>query len=86
MVFEVNKCIGMKSIGCIKKSDINRFNTSKIREYCNHNDIIVIGEIPYDPIVNSAIVSRKTLIELSDSQLSSKIIEIWKKILEEING
>ncbi|NPV50968.1 MAG: 4Fe-4S binding protein [Candidatus Methanofastidiosum sp.] len=85
-VFEVNKHFGVKSVVCINKSDINSFNTSKIREYCNLNDIIVIGEIPYDPIVNSAIVSRKTLIELSDSQLSSKIIEIWKKILEEING
>ncbi|KYC49363.1 MAG: Heterodisulfide reductase subunit A-like protein [Candidatus Methanofastidiosum methylothiophilum] len=85
-VFEVNKHFGVKSVVCINKSDINSFNTSKIKEYCDLNDIVVIGELPYDPIVNSAIVSRKTLLEISDSSLSSKIIEIWKKILEEING
>ena len=84
-VFGVNKHFGVKSVVCINKSDINNFNTSKIKEYCTLNDIVVIGELPYDPIVNSAIVSRKTLLEISDSPLSSKIIEIWEKILDEIN-
>ncbi len=81
-VFEVNKHFGVKSVVCINKSDINIQNTSKIKEYCSSNDIIVIGELPYNPIVNSAIVSRKTLIELPDSPLSLKIIEIWGKIME----
>lgn len=85
-VFEVNKHFGVKSVVCINKSDINAFNASKIREYCALNDIAIIGELPYDPIVSSAIVSRKTLLEVSDSQLSSKIIKIWKKILDEIDG
>lgn len=81
-VFEVNKHFGVKSVVCINKSDINIKNTSKIKEYCSSNDIIIIGELPYNPIVNSAIVSRKTLIELPDSPFSLKIIEIWGKIME----
>ncbi|HII94621.1 MAG TPA: 4Fe-4S binding protein [Candidatus Methanofastidiosum sp.] len=81
-VLEANRHFGVKSVVCINKSDINIQNTSNIKEYCNRNNILVIGELPYNPIVNTAIVSRKTLIELPDSPLSLKIIEIWEKIME----
>ncbi len=83
-VIEANKHFGVKSVVCINKSDINKDNTLKIKDYCNRNNIIIVGELPYDSIVNSAIVSRKTLIEFQDSYFSFKIREIWEKIMEVI--
>jgi len=81
-IIEVGKHFGVKSVVCINKSDINTENTSMIKDYCRKNNVPVVGELPYDPIVSMAIVSRKTLIELLDSEFSLKIIEIWEKIMD----
>lgn len=83
-VLEVNRHFRVKSVVCINKSDINMNNALNIKEYCDRNNILVIGELPYNYSANLAIVSRKTLIELPDSPFSLKIIEIWEKIMEVI--
>ncbi len=65
----------------INKADIASTMATKIREFCNNNNIPIIGEIPFDPIVGKAIANRRTVIE-EDANAPASIVlnDIWNKI------
>ena len=64
----------------INKYDINLENTVDLEEYCNENEIELLGKIPFDPSVTKAMVQRTPIVEFSsDSPASRAIVESWKR-------
>ncbi|MGB2660930.1 MAG: ATP-binding protein [Candidatus Omnitrophota bacterium] len=61
----------------INKYDLNIDMTEKIADYCNKNDIPLVGKIPFDKSVVEAMVSGKTITEYKDSRAKKEVIKIW---------
>ena len=70
------------SLVCVNKCDLNEENTSRIEEFCRSNGVMVVGKIPFDPIVTEAMVAGKPVVEYSPESMVSKAIEeLWKQTL-----
>lgn len=65
---------------CINKADINLANTQRIKDFCAELGVSVISEIPFDPVVNIAMIKGQTVIEYSANSVSLEIEKIWKYI------
>ena len=63
---------------CINKADINPENSKKIRSYCKQQNVEVVGELRYDPIVTKAMVAGKSIVEFDDGHITKGIKEMWK--------
>ena len=71
----------IRSLVCVNKYDINEENTLKILDFCQSNNIEVVGKIHFDSIITEAMVEGKTVVEHSPSNLiSQRIEEVWKKV------
>jgi MinD superfamily P-loop ATPase len=67
----------------INKADLNPKNTASILEFCKENDVTVLGQIPFDPVVTEAMVATKTIPEYSQNHFVSKVIsDIWSMITD----
>jgi len=72
---------GIKGVVCINKYDLNLIVTQRIEEYCHHNNIELVGEIPFDISVTEALVQGLPIVEYSDNQVTQEIKNLWEKIL-----
>lgn len=65
---------------CVNKWDINPEVTQRIEEFCQKMGSIVIGEIPFDPIVTRAMIFESTIVEYSSGIVSNEIKKIWLRV------
>ncbi len=72
---------GIESLVCINKYDINEENTNRIIEFCQINDVNVVGKILYDPIVTKAMVAGKPIVEFSEGEVSRETKEMWNEVM-----
>ena len=73
------------AVVCINKFDINHENTEKIEQYCKKKDIEAVGRLPYDTVVTEAMIHEKSVIEFSDGNMASSIIDMWHKVRERLS-
>ena len=64
----------------INKYDINSENTEKITNFCEKENIEIVGKIPFDNTFTQAMVEGKTVMEYNDSDLVERIKDIWERI------
>ena len=81
-ILGVTKHFGIKTVVCVNKFDINEKKTSEIENFCNENEINLIGKIPYDSSATKAMIELKTVIEFSSSRVGEEVKKIWLKVLE----
>ena len=81
-ILDVAKHFDIPPIVCINKYDVNNDNTEKIENYCESNNIDVVGKLPYDTVVTEAMIHEQSVIEFSDGDLSDDIAHMWKKVEE----
>lgn len=79
-VIKVTKHFGVKAVVIINKFDLNLENTAQIENYCNQNNIELIGKIHFDNIITEALVKGLPVVEYSDNTVTGKIRSIWQKI------
>jgi MinD superfamily P-loop ATPase len=79
-VLEVCRHFRVPAWVCINKADINRENTEEIKEFCIAEGSPVIGEIPFDPVVTKAMVSKSTVVEYSGGLVSNEIRKMWMRL------
>ena len=71
---------------CVNMYDINKENTDKILEFCEENNIKVVGKISFNPKVTEAMVNGKTIIEYApESDVAKEIEGIWKSCKASFN-
>lgn len=49
---------------CINKYDTNIENAEKIKEFCNEEEIIFVGEIPFDSYAVKAVNAGKSIVDI----------------------
>lgn len=87
-IIELARHFQIKTALVVNKSDINPRFVKQMRQYCEDEGIIYLGEIPYEIKITEAQRQMKTIIDFApDCEASIAIKEIYKKltsILEEL--
>jgi len=66
---------------CINKYDLSPRLTALIEEYCLEQDIPVVAEIPFEPLVNDAQAVGRSLIEFAQNcQAAQAMTAMWCRI------
>lgn len=65
---------------CINKYDINPENTARIEEKCNGRGVEVVGRIPYDKSVTTAMIHKKSVAEYDCGEVSREVAKMWEKV------
>jgi len=77
---ELCRHFGVGPLVCINKCDLNEENARRIEDHCGGIGVEVVGRIPFDPDVNSAIVRGRPVVETSDGAASREIKTLWEAI------
>lgn len=77
---------GIRSLVCINKYDLNLVVTQRIEEYCQQNNIELVGKVPFDISITEALVRGLPVVEHSDNHLTDEIKSLWKKIRESLEN
>lgn len=64
----------------INKADLNDDQAARIREIASAHGSKVIGSVPFDRAVNSALMSGKTVLDYGQTPAADCIREIWRQI------
>ncbi len=60
----------------VNKHDINAENTENLKEYCEENEITILGNIPFDPSVTKAMVQGLPVVEFAPNAPASQAIKM----------
>ncbi|MDY6845417.1 MAG: ATP-binding protein [Thermodesulfobacteriota bacterium] len=85
-VIGVARHFNVPPLVCINKCDINKENTMSIQNYCSKNDIEVVGEVPFDPVVTKAMVVGKSVVEYKSGNITPIVIAMWETIEDVLKG
>ena len=77
-VMRVAKHFGILAKLIVNKYDLNIDMTKKIAQYCNDNNVDLIGRISFDKGVVEAMVLGKTIIEYKSGQARREIVSAWQ--------
>jgi len=76
----------VQTVVIINKFDINLENSTRIKEWCQDNNLKLIGKIHFDNIITTeALVRGLPVVEYSNNKAANEIKNIWQKIEEMIN-
>jgi len=65
----------------INKYDLNEEKTGEILEYCERNNLGLIGKIPFNPVVIRAMLEGKPVLEYApQSDVSVELKKMWEKL------
>ena len=79
-VYQLVKKFGIKSGCIINKYDLNTEATEKTRSFLDSENIIHIAELPYDESFTKAMTEGKTVAEIEEGILKTKIMESWEAL------
>ena len=82
-VHQLVKMFGIKAGCIINKADLNADVLAGIREFLAEEDIVPLGEIPYDEKFTEAVTNGRTIVE-TDSDLATQVGACWQKIKHQI--
>jgi MinD superfamily P-loop ATPase len=87
-IVELTRHFQIKAAVVINKGDINSRYVEEMKLYCKENNLIYLGEIPYETRITEAQKEAKTILDFApECQASESIRGIYtklKSILEEI--
>lgn len=72
---QLTKSFNLPTSVLINKFDINQEVSTEIEDYCNENGIVVIGKLPFDPIVVAAMVNCASITDYAPESEASKVIK-----------
>jgi len=71
---------GIQVVVCINKFDLNPQIAVQTREWCWRNGIVVVGEIPYDPVFTQAQLRAKSVVEHAPGPTSKAVEMTWLRV------
>lgn len=66
----------------LNKSDVSSDLAQRVRDYCTHKDLPLVGEIPINQLFVQAQLRGKTVSELDPQGLGQILKTIWKRLAE----
>ena len=79
-IIETARGFGVMIAVCVNKADINPEITDRIKAYCQREDLLFAGTIPYDPLAVQAVNQGRTIVDL-DCPSGRAAKEIYRKIM-----
>lgn len=80
-LIELNKSFNLPQFAVINKFDINHEITQTIEEYLQHEQIPLLGKIPFDPSFVMAMIEQKSIIEFDPiAETSSILRKVWEQL------
>ncbi|MFX1490865.1 MAG: ATP-binding protein [Promethearchaeota archaeon] len=71
----------------INKADLNIRKSEEIADYCQRNDIPIVGQLDYDLKMYEAVVAGLPIVEYAPSNRLSKALKaIWKRIEKQLDA
>jgi MinD superfamily P-loop ATPase len=64
----------------INKSDLNKEKCNEIIDYASSQQINILGEIMYNPIITQAQLVNKSIIEYGENDVSLAVAKIWERL------
>ena len=83
---ELARGFNIPALVCINKYDINSDKTLQIEEYCQHDELTMVGRIPFDEAVVQAMVEKKTVMEYPCPTIHRTIEDIWQAVEEALQN
>lgn len=81
-VAELASHFNVPAMVCLNKYDLNQQQTEKIKDHIQKNQLIFLGQIPFDPDFVKSMVLGKTILEYGpDENVASAIKSVWQNIL-----
>ena len=84
-VIQVAEHFMIPSFVCINKYDLNLEITEEIEEYCQDRKIPILGKIPFDPSIVTALREYKTPVEAGNTKITNIIKDIWAELENNMN-
>jgi len=85
-IYDLERVLGLcrhfsvSPLVCINKCDLSEENSRRIEDHCRDVGVEIVGRIPFDSDVNSAIVQGRPVVETSDGAASREIKTLWEAI------
>ncbi|MCK4259394.1 MAG: ATP-binding protein [Halanaerobiales bacterium] len=83
-ILDLSEYFDVKAVVCINKSDLDDEMTESITDYCEGRGVEVVGKIPFDKNIPTAIGSGIVPVEYKESVSSRAIFEIYQQVLERL--
>lgn len=77
---ELARGFNVPALICINRYDINPAKTLQLEEYCQREDLSVIGKVPFDVAVVRAMVEKKTVMEYPCPTIHQAMKDIWESV------
>ncbi|NLG18596.1 MAG: 4Fe-4S binding protein [Fibrobacter sp.] len=81
----LTKQLGIPSMVCINKWDINTSVTEEIRNFSESHELKIAGLVRYDKIVNTAQRSGMAVTEFCTQGIAEDIKNVWKAVVNYVN-
>lgn len=76
-VLAVSRHFGIPAFVCINKHDLNPDITGQIEAFCRENGFPLIGRIPFEPAIVSALQAFETPVEAGLTHITDEMGRIW---------
>lgn len=73
---------GIPTAVCVNKYDINLEITQRIATVAEANNIPLLGQIPYDPVVTRAQMVGQSVVEYGNGSLKGQVQSLWQAVLD----
>jgi MinD superfamily P-loop ATPase len=80
-VTELTRHFNIPTAVCINKCDINPSIAEEIKNEASARNLILAGEIAYDPAVTKAQIAGQSIVEYSNGRLKDQVVSLWKSVL-----
>jgi MinD superfamily P-loop ATPase len=74
------------AVVCINKHDINSLCAAEIEQFCVSQGIGLVGRIPFDTEVTTAMVNGKTITEYCHGAVSRELSSAWRRVEAALGG
>jgi MinD superfamily P-loop ATPase len=81
-VMKLSAHFGVPTVVVINKADLNGEQAHRIEAIAQAHGSRVIGRIPFDRVVNDALMAGKTVIEYGENRAEEAIREVWRSLQE----
>jgi MinD superfamily P-loop ATPase len=76
---------GIRPLVCINKADLYPAGTDRIRVYCREKELVVVGQLPFDLTVVSAMIQGQTITAYSpNSPISQALRAMWQRVAAQL--
>ncbi len=79
-VHELARHFEVPCTAILNKCGINESLENEIRKYCRENEILILGEFPYDTTFSQAQIHGKTVAEFAPDTFGPTVRNIWSRM------